>query len=54
MANLEGKRDEILQQLSSQKEDISNLQAELKQSSKVVSTEVKKIREGVDFPEKKG
>ena len=30
--------------------DISNLQSELRQSSKVVSTEVKKIKEGADYP----
>ena len=49
MANLAGKQDEILQQLSSQKEDINNLQSELKQNYKAVSTEVKEVKEGADY-----
>ena len=49
MANLDSKLDEILQQLSSQREEITNLQSELKQNSKAVSKEVKKIKEGADY-----
>ena len=49
MAGLEGKLDQILEQLSAQKEDISQLQTDLRQNSKTVSTEVKKIKERADF-----
>ena len=49
MAGLEGKQDQILEQLSAQKEDISQLQTDLRQRSKTVSTEVKKIKERADF-----
>ena len=49
MAGLEGKLDQILEQLSAQKEDISQLQMDLRQNSKTVSTEVKKIKERADF-----
>ena len=49
MVGLEGKLDQILEQLSAQKEDISQLQTDLTQSFKTVSTEVKKIKERADF-----
>ena len=49
MANLDSKLDEIIQQLSSQREEITNLKAELKQNSKAVSKEVKKIVEDADY-----
>ena len=49
MAGLEGKLDQILEQLSAQKEDISQLQTDLRQNSKTVSTEVKKIKERAIF-----
>ena len=49
MAGLEGKLDQILEQLSAQKEDISQLQTDLRQNSKTLSTEVKKIKEMADF-----
>ena len=49
MANLDSKLDEIIQQLSSQREESTNLQSELKQNSKAVSKEVKKINEGADY-----
>ena len=48
MANLDRKLDEILQLLSSQKADISNLPEHLRQNCKAVSTEVKRIKEGAD------
>lgn len=47
--SLDSKLDEILAQLSSQKEDISNLKSELKQNTKAVSSEVKKIKSESDF-----
>ena len=47
--SLDGKLDEILAQLSSQKEDISNLKSELKQNTKAVSSQVKKIKSESDF-----
>ena len=49
MAGLEGKLDQILEQLSAQKEGISQLQTDWRQNSKTVSTEVKKIKERADF-----
>ena len=49
MANPDSKLDEILQQLSSQRGENTNLQSELKQNSKALSKEVKKIKEGADY-----
>ena len=49
MANLDSKLDEILQQLSSQREEINNLQTELKHNNTAISKEVKKVKEGADY-----
>ena len=49
MANLDSKLDEILHQLSSQRDEINNLQTELKQNSTAISKEVKKVKEGADY-----
>ena len=46
---LDSKLDKIIQQLSSQREEITNLQSDTKQNSKAVSKEVKKIKESADY-----
>ena len=47
--SLDNKLDEILAQLSSQKEDISNLISELQQNTKAIFSEVKKIKSEYEF-----
>ena len=46
---MEGKLDQILEQLSAQIEDISQLQTDLRQNSKTVSTGEENQREGRFF-----